>query len=395
MKKFKNFQARIEIAQSAKTGDGEPSIAEIYIYDPVGDSIWEERTSAKSLSQKINALDVDELHVFINSPGGDAWDGLAIMNALRRHRARVIVTIDALAASAASVIAMAADHLVMNRGAEMMIHDPWTWADGNAEDFRKLADMLDKLSDSYAAAYAARAGGKAAAWRDLMRAETWFTAQEAVSAGLADEAADAPAAAAHFDLSNFRYQGRAQAPTPCNKLPASEPEETTVSTLKEKNPMSSKLIEVLCQRLGIADSTADEEAILAALDERLAAPDTREFTAASIPEGMALVDEAILTQLRSDAEKARTALAAIDAQRRDAIVDEAVKAGRIAPASRERMRVLLDADEESASALIESLAPNTIPVSEVGFADAESMSEAEMVARMAWGTSSESETKEA
>ena len=394
VKHCKAFQARIEIAQSAKTGDGEPSIAEIYIYDPIGDSIWEERTSAKSLSQQIAALDVDELHVFINSPGGDAWDGLAIMNTLRRHRARVIVTIDALAASAASVIAMAADHLVMNRGAEMMIHDPWTWADGNADDFRKLADMLDKISDSYAAAYAARAGGKAAAWRDLMRAETWFTAQEAVSAGLADEAVDAPAAAAHFDLSGFRYQGRAQAPAPHRMLPASEPEETTVSTMKE-NLMSTKLTEGLCQRLGIADSTADEEAILAALDERLAAPPAGEFNAASIPEGMALVDEAILTQMRADAEKAREALAAAEAARRDAIVDEAVKSGRIAPASRERMRALLDADEESASALIESLAPNTIPVAEVGFSDAESMSDAEMVARMAWGAESDSEKKEA
>lgn len=394
MKKLRSFHARIEVAHSAKTKEGEPSTAEIYIYDPIGESIWEERTSAKSLSQKISALDVDELHVYINSPGGDAWDGLAIMNALRRHRAHVTVTVDALAASAASVIAMAADHLVMNRGAEMMIHDPWTWTEGNAEDLRKIAVSLDKLADSYAAAYAARAGGDAAAWRDLMRAETWFTAEEAVTAGLADEAADAPAAAAHFDLSGFRYQGRAQAPAPCNTLPASEPEETTVSTMKE-NLMSSMLTEGLCQRLGIADSTADEEAILAALDERLAAPDHREFTAASVPEGMALVDEAILTQLRSDAEKARAALAAVDAQRRDAIVDEAVKSGRIAPASKERMRALLDADEESASALIASLAPNTIPVSEVGFADAESMSEAEMVARMAWGTDSDSETKEA
>lgn len=394
MKTIRPFHARIEVAQSAKTGDSEPSTAEIYIYDPIGESFWEETTSAKSLSQQISALDVDELHVYINSPGGDAWDGLAIMNALRRHRAHVTITVDALAASAASVIAMAADHLVMNRGAEMMIHDPWTWTDGNAEDLRKTADTLDKLADSYAAAYAARAGGKAAAWRDIMRAETWFTAEEAVSAGLADEAADAPAAAAHFDLSGFRYQGRAQAPAPCNMLPASEPEETTVSTMKE-NPMSSMLTEGLCQRLGIADSTADEEAILAALDERLAAPDKREFTAASVPEGMALVDEAILTQLRSDAEKAREALAAVDAQRRDAIVDEAVESGRIAPASKERMRALLDADEESASALIASLAPNTIPVSEVGFADAESMSEAEMVARMAWGADSDSETKEA
>lgn len=395
VKHCKAFQARIEIAQSAKTDDGsELTSAEIYIYDPIGESIWQDTTSAKSLAKQIAALDVDELHVYINSPGGDAWDGLAIMNALRRHRAHVTITVDALAASAASVIAMAADHLVMNRGAELMIHDPWTWTDGNAEDLRKVADTLDKLADSYAAAYAARAGGAAGEWRELMRAESWFTAEEAVTAGLADEAVDAPAAAAHFDLSGFRYQGRAQAPAPHRLLPASEPEETTVSTMKE-NLMSTMLTEGLCQRLGIADSTADEEAILAALDERLAAPAAGEFTAASIPEGMALVDEAILTQMRADAEKAREALAAAEAARRDAIVDEAVKSGRLAPASRERMRALLDADEESASALIESLAPNTIPVAEVGFSDAESMSDAEMVARMAWGAESDSEKKEA
>lgn len=361
----RRFHANIRVARSAKTDTGQaPTTADIYIYDPIGQSYWEERVSAKSISQQINELDVDEIHVFINSPGGDAWDGLAIMNALRRHRASVTVTVDALAASAASVIAMAGDRVVMNRGAELMIHDPWTWAEGNAQDLMKLAETLDKLGDSYADAYAARAGGSREQFREAMRAETWYSAEEAVTAGLADEWVDAPAAAAHVDViaCGFRYTGRAQAPAP-RMLPASEPGEEHDSEVKE-NPMSEMLSEGLRQRLGLADSTADAE-ILAALDERL----TVKPAAPEIPEGMALIDAAILDELRAENAKAAEARAAFDAQRRDALVDQALKDGRIAPASRDRMRALLDADEEGATALLESLAPNTIPVSEVGIGE--------------------------
>ena len=156
--------ARIDLnptAESTRAQDAPTAgeSADIRIYDEIGSSFWGDSLSAKDLAASIDDLDVDTLNVYINSPGGDAWDGIAIMNALRRHRATVNVTVDALAASAASVIAMAGDRVTMNRGAELMIHDASGMAWGNAGLMRDTADVLDKLSDSYADAYAARAGG--------------------------------------------------------------------------------------------------------------------------------------------------------------------------------------------------------------------------------------------
>lgn len=376
----RSFHAEIRVNESAKAEDGQaPKTAEIYIYEPIGESVWRDATSAKSIATQINALDVDEISVYINSPGGDAWDGLAIMNALRRHKATVTVTVDALAASAASVIVMAGDRIIMNRGAELMIHDVWTWASGNADDLREVASSLDKLSDSYASAYASRANGTREEFRAAMRAETWYSAEEAVAAGLADEWVDAPPAAARASTVScgFRYQGRAQAPAP-QLLPATEPGEEFHSEMKEST-MSDTLAQGLRQRLGLADSTADDE-ILTALDERMKAP------AAQIPEGMAIVDEAILAEMRAEAAKGREALAKVDAARKDSIVDAAVKEGRIAPASRERIRALLDADEESTKALIDSLAPNTIPVAEMGIGDDFACAtEDDQIYQAAWG----------
>jgi ClpP class serine protease len=138
------------------------------------------------------------------------FDGLAIYNALRSHPAQVTVTVDGLAASIASVIAMAGDRVVMNRGAMMMIHDASSLSVGNAQEMRATADLLDKASDNIASIYADRAGGTPEEWRGQMRAETWYLAAEAVDVGLADEAVTDPEEdaassdmAAHWDLSIF------------------------------------------------------------------------------------------------------------------------------------------------------------------------------------------------
>lgn len=200
------------VEAKAPTAEQAETVAEVHIYDEIG--YW--GTNAKDFAQQLAELDVDRIQLRINSPGGNAWDGVAIMNTLRRHRARVEVTVDGIAASAASLIAMAGDHITMNRSSQMMIHDTSGMAWGNAATMRETADLLDKLSDSYADSYAKRAGGSRSAWRDVMRAETWYTAEEAVLAGLADEwdgSADS-AAAASFDLSRFSYAGRLAAPAP-------------------------------------------------------------------------------------------------------------------------------------------------------------------------------------
>lgn len=370
---------RIEVMTNAKTETGQdPVRADIHIYDEIGYY----GVSAKDFASQIAELDADELHVFINSPGGAAWDGLAIMNALRRHRATVYVTVDALAASAASVIAMAADHLTMNRGAELMIHDASGMCYGNAADMQAMASTLDKLSDSYADAYAARAGGDRAHWREVMRAETWYTAEEAVLAGLADEWVDAPAAAAHFDLSRFRYRGRAAAPVPAMKLPASEPGIQERNRKENDMGQSVSALEGIRQRLGIADA-ADDAAILAALDERLDAA-----AKPTVPEGTTLVDDGVLAQLKADAEAGKAATAALDAARLDGIVDQAIKEGRIAPSTRAAWRAMAERDEEGTAALLAAMPANTIPVAAVGVADGVTTEEDQLYAS-AWGEKEE------
>lgn len=162
--------------------------AEIHIYDEIG--MW--GVDAATFMRELGALNVDSIDLRLNSPGGDAFDGIAMYNALRRHRAEVTVYVDALAASAASVIAMAGDRVVMQRASRMMIHEAFGAALGDAQDMRTMAETLDGLSNDIASTYAARAGGSLEEWRDRMHAETWFSAAEAVAAGLADEYEDAP-----------------------------------------------------------------------------------------------------------------------------------------------------------------------------------------------------------
>lgn len=132
------------------------------------------------------------LHVSLNSVGGDVFDGIGIFNALVNHGGRVIVTVTGIAASIASVIAMAGDTVIMGRGAQMMIHDAHAIQIGNAADMRQMADILDRASDNIASFYADRAGGTTESWRAVMRDEKWYNAQEAVDAGLADEVASVP-----------------------------------------------------------------------------------------------------------------------------------------------------------------------------------------------------------
>jgi ATP-dependent Clp protease protease subunit len=127
------------------------------------------------------------LKISINSGGGDVFAGQAIHSILRRHKAHKTVYIDGLAASIASVVAMAGDRVVMPKNAMMMIHNPWTVAMGDARDFRKLADTLDQLREGLIAAYQHKAPMDRSEMIRLLNAETWMTAEEAVQMGFADE----------------------------------------------------------------------------------------------------------------------------------------------------------------------------------------------------------------
>lgn len=345
--------------------EGDKRIAEVRIYDEISNNpYW--GVSAKVFAEEIAALDVDELQVYINSPGGSAWDGMAIMNSLRRHKATVNVVVDGLAASAASLIAMAGDHVTMNRGSELMIHDTSGLAYGNAATMLETAEILNKLSDSYADSYAARAGRDRAHWREVMRAETWYTAEEAVLAGLADEWADAPAAEAKFDLSRFKHHGREDAPTPVlarADLPADRSGETLPAEPEgnETKGDAVAFFDEIKARLGLSE--ASEEEVLTAVEDLATQPD------ASLPEGVATIDATVLERLQADAAAGREALEAQAAERRQGIVKAAIAEGRITPASSAQWLAQLEKDEDGAKALIESFPKNTLPVVEVGRSD--------------------------
>lgn len=227
----------------------DPKIGEVLLYGEIGAyKFWGDEVIPKEFKEELDALgDVDELRVFINSPGGDVFAGQAIHSMLKRHPAHVSVYVDGLAASIASVIAMAGDTVIMPLNAMMMIHQPWTWASGNAEDFRRLADDLDKVAESIVAAYESKTGLDRDEIVALMDAETWMTAEEAVELGFADRIEESKQIAASLrdgvlviqghevDLSRYRNPPKvliAQAGVTDESEP--EPEEVPEPTLERE-----------------------------------------------------------------------------------------------------------------------------------------------------------------
>lgn len=169
--------------RNAAGDDGDT--AELLIYDEIGGLCG---IPADELVQEIGDIKAKNLDVRINSPGGSLFDSIAIYNALvRKSRTTNVTTyVDALAASGASIIAMAGNQCVMMVGSQLMIHDAIGMEYGNAESFREMAKFLDNQSWNIADVYTAKAGGERDQWRALMQAETWMFAQEAVDLRLAD-----------------------------------------------------------------------------------------------------------------------------------------------------------------------------------------------------------------
>lgn len=240
--------------------------AEIAIYDEIGMF----GISAKQFNEQLKALgDVQKINLRINSPGGDVFDGVAIFNMLKRHKATVHVTVDGLAASIASVIAMAGDHIVMPDNAMMMIHNPWGGAIGEADDMRDMAEALDKIKVSILSAYR-RTGKTDDEISAMMDGETWLTAAEAVASGFADEVIETVQIAALFDLSRFQNAPAAlakpqpaprQAPPPSAPDPEPNPQERS-ATLAE----AAGIVEA-CAAAGHQELAAGFLARAASLDE--------------------------------------------------------------------------------------------------------------------------------
>ena len=161
--------------------------AEVLIYDTIGAG-WMGGISAQDFAKELKALGtLDTINVRINSEGGSVFDGIAIYNTLLSNKATITVDIDGLAASIASIIAMAGDTIRMANNALFMIHDPWTFAMGSADELRDQADLLDKVRDQLVTTYVSRSRIDAEKVSALMADETWMSSQEALDHGLIDE----------------------------------------------------------------------------------------------------------------------------------------------------------------------------------------------------------------
>ena len=173
--------------------------AEILIYDIIG---WP-YNDAFDLVRALGNIKSENITVRINSPGGDVFDGVAIFNALKDHPAHITTTIEGLAASMASVIALAGDEVQAHKNAMFMIHDPVVFAAGNQYDLREIADILQKISGNFLDIYSDSSKIGKRELKTMMKDETWFTAAEAKDRGLIDTVLDAGAVKARFDLSIF------------------------------------------------------------------------------------------------------------------------------------------------------------------------------------------------
>jgi len=176
--------------------------ATIYIYDEI--SSW--GITASQFVKDLNVVKAKSISLRLNSPGGNVFDGMAIYNALKNHPAKITTEVDGLAASIASIIAMAGEEINIAENAFFMIHNAWALAIGSSGEMSKMAETLDKIDTQMEKVYAKRTGQDQARIRQMMADETWMNAEEAKEFGFADRIGDqiAAAACASFDLTKFR-----------------------------------------------------------------------------------------------------------------------------------------------------------------------------------------------
>ncbi|MCV7255676.1 Clp protease ClpP [Mycobacterium hackensackense] len=387
------FKVQNSATKTTNAAGKSKTSAEILIYDIIDP--W--GVSAGDFANALNALDVDEIVVGINSPGGLVFDGIAIMNALKRHPANIITRIDGVAASAASFIAMAGNEIQTSKYAEMMIHEARGYVSGTAADMKEMLDLLVRHNETIAAVYQDRAGGELKDWLKQMKNETWFTAEEMIAAGLADtiiEPADESSAADEtqslknrFDLSVFNYAGRKAAPPPQIRT---GPTRTTKNDQRKAATMGLK--EQLAEKYGV-DANLDDDAFAAALDAAVAAEseDTdappADDPAAADPAadgalaaaaatlkglGFAVIETSALDALKQQGQQGSAAFETIAAENDLKTVNEAIRGGKIKPADREKWTKNLKLDRDSGGKLgyAEALktAEAVFPVQEIGTA---------------------------
>lgn len=192
---FKVFKNQTYIEQLKKipqkfnaVHNEETKTSEITIYGVIGTSWWNDSFSASDIDEAIKEAGSNDIIINLNSPGGDAFDGISIFNRLKRHEGKVTIHVDGWACSAASVIAMAADELIMGLGSMMMIHEASNIIWGTKTDMRKEADVLEELEEGIIDIYMTKANVSREEIREKVDAETWFSAKKAVEIGFANKA---------------------------------------------------------------------------------------------------------------------------------------------------------------------------------------------------------------
>ncbi|MGF3103659.1 head maturation protease, ClpP-related [Rossellomorea sp. DUT-2] len=188
-KRFKNekYNNAPTIGKVFKAEDVNENTHKLTIYGDIGESWWGDYVTANEVEAILKNISASHIDVHINSYGGDVFDGIAIYNQLKNHKATITTHIDGIAASAASIIAMAGDEVVMNIGSMLMIHEGSTMAWGNKGDVRKTLTALEGIDKSIADIYMTKFAGDRADIDRMITNETWFTSSEAVDAGLADK----------------------------------------------------------------------------------------------------------------------------------------------------------------------------------------------------------------
>lgn len=184
MDKTKKIPVKVALAAINQAAD------RLEVYGDIGSDFWSEGVTVEKVSAELKKSQSSEIDVHINSYGGDAFEGIAIFNALKQSGKKIVTYVDGMAASAASMIAMAGEEIKMPKNAHMVIHNAWTMCYGNQNDLRKVADDLEKLSSSYRDTYMDHFVGSVEELQTMMDEETDMTGEEAVELGLADEIVD-------------------------------------------------------------------------------------------------------------------------------------------------------------------------------------------------------------
>ena len=322
-----------------KAAAGGEKQTEVMIFDEIG--LW--GITAKDFATALKEIPEDHaITVRINSPGGSVFDGYAIFNALKARSAQITTKIEGLAASMASVIALAGSKVTAAVNSIVMIHNPWSGVSGDSDDLRKMADLLDKLTGQLVGIYAAKTGLPEADVRAAMDAETWFTGAEAKEWGLVDEVTDEIQVAASFDTSRFRNAPKSLAPAA-----KAEPQPQDAAQLSaitaERDELKAKLETVETQAAHSAEQIA---ALKVESDQRASAIDAEKAAHALTK---AQLDESRAELLRRDAEIA---------------VGSAIASGRLAETARADFvsRYVKNADDTKAILAALPVARGNAPV---------------------------------